>query len=259
MNLLKQKIQSKQKIVGTIVSLSDPCICDIIATQPYDYVWIDMEHSHISYKDLLTHLHAAQASKMPAIVRVPQDDLTATKKVLETGIDGIIFPMARTVEDVRRWISYTLYPPHGTRGFGPIRAIRYGADDAIEYVEKSSLEICRFVQIEHIDLINELEEVAKEPFLDGFILGPNDLSGSMGKLGHVFDDDVAEQIKKAISIARKHGKMIGLAGGFDEKTLKYWSQFDLDMITAGSDWNFLYLQAKNTLERLKDIFVNKEL
>lgn len=258
MNLLREKIQNKQKIVGTIVSLSDPCICDIISTQAYDYVWVDMEHTHISYKDLLAHLNAARAANMPAIVRVPQDDLTTTKKVLETGIDGIIFPMARTVEEVKRWIGYTLYPPYGTRGFGPIRAIRYGADDAIEYVEKTSLDICRFVQIEHIDFIDVLEEVAKEPYIDGFILGPNDLSGSMGKLGHVFDQDVAEYIKKAISIAHKNGKMIGLAGGFDDNTLKYWSQFDIDMLTAGSDWNFLYLQAKNTLKRLQEIFINKK-
>lgn len=97
------------------------------------------------------------------------------------GPEGVIFPMVRSAEELKALLDMTLYPPHGTRGFGPIRAIGYGAMDAKEYVKKKSFDLCRFVQIEHIDMIDELEEIVKIPYIDGFIFGPNDLSGSLGE------------------------------------------------------------------------------
>ena len=79
----------------------------------YDFVWIDMEHNYISFESLLALVMAVKAGGTDVIVRAPQDDLTATKKILEMGVDGIIFPMIRTAEEANRLLSYTLYPPHG--------------------------------------------------------------------------------------------------------------------------------------------------
>ena len=153
--------------------------------------------------------------------------------------DGIVFPMSRSAKEVRGLIDMTLYPPNGTRGFGPLRAIGYGTRDPKEYVREKSLELCRFVQIESVELIDELEEAVKIPYLDGFIFGPNDLSGSLGDFLNVFGDATISQIKRAIEIIKKHGKIVGLAGGMDEETLKFWSQFGFDMIFAGADWCFV--------------------
>ena len=83
MNILRKKIQNKENILGTLVSLTDPCLCEIMGNAGYDCVWIDMEHTYISCKDTLCHLNAAAAAGIPAVVRLPQDDLTVTKKVLE--------------------------------------------------------------------------------------------------------------------------------------------------------------------------------
>lgn len=98
MNILRQKINNKEKINGTLVSLTDPCLCEIIGNIGYDCVWIDMEHTHMSYKDVLCHLSAAASASISSVVRLPQNDLTATKKVLEMSPDGIIFPMAKSVD-----------------------------------------------------------------------------------------------------------------------------------------------------------------
>ena len=135
MNILREKIKNGQKICGTLVSLTEPCLCEIMGNAGYDCVWIDMEHTYMSYKDVLCHLNAARSTDLPAVVRLPQDDLTTTKKVLEMDPDGVIFPMVKSAAEARKLIEMTLYPPRGTRGFGPLRAIGYGAIDAKQYVE----------------------------------------------------------------------------------------------------------------------------
>lgn len=257
MNKLREKIEKKQKIMGTLVCLTDPCLCEIMGNIGYDCVWIDTEHTYMSEKEVLCHLNAARSADIPAVVRLPQDDLTATKRILEMGPDGIIFPMVKSVEEAKRLIDMTLYPPYGTRGFGPMRAIGYGKNDAVEYVKRGSFEMCRFIQIEHIGLISSLDEVVKNPYIDGFIFGPNDLSGSVGDFMNVLGDATLSEIKKVIDILKKHNKYIGLAGGIGEKDMKVWSELGLDMLFAGADWNFIYKKGQETLENMKRLFSEK--
>lgn len=250
MNLFRDLISQDRKLSGALVSLTDPCLCEIMGRVGFDAVWIDMEHTYMSYKDVLCHLQSAASVGIASAVRLPQNDLTATKKILEMSPDAIIFPMVRSYEEAKELIDSALYPPIGTRGFGPMRAIGYGATDAREYVERESLETCRFVQIEHVGCIEELEKIASIPYLDGCIFGPNDLSGSLGDFMNVFGEKTVSQIKNAIAVLRKHGKLIGLAGGMDEESIKRWSALDIDILFAGADWNFVYAGAKDTLERL---------
>lgn len=88
-------------------------------------------YSYIPCKEALCHLNAARSAGISSMIRVTQDDLTVTKKILEIGPDSILFPMVRSAKEVNKLIDMTLYPPYGTRGFGPIRAFRYGADESV--------------------------------------------------------------------------------------------------------------------------------
>ena len=217
----------------------------------FDLVWIDLEHTHISCKEALCHLNAARSAGISSMIRVTQDDLTVTKKILEMSPDSILFPMVRSAKEVNKLIDMTLYPPYGTRGFGPIRAIRYGADDAKEYVDKTSFEMCRFVQIEHIDFIDELEEIVKNPYIDGYIFGPNDLSGSVGEMLDVYSEKTVSQINRAIDILKKHDKCFGIACGADESVIEFWAKFNPDILVAGADWNYVYQTGCDTLKKIK--------
>ncbi len=251
MNILREKLIRKEKIMGTLVSLTDPALCEIMGNVGYDCVWIDTEHTYMSYKEVLCHLNAARSANIPAVVRLAQNDLTATKRILEMGPDGVIFPMVKSAKEVRELIDMTLYPPLGTRGFGPLRAIGYGALDAKEYAEKKSLEMLRLVQIEHVDMIEELEEISKIPYLDGFIFGPNDLSGSLGEFLNVFGDKTISKIKEAIAVLKKCGKPFGIAGGMDDMSIETWSSLSPDMLFSGADWSFVYSGAKEALKKMK--------
>ena len=243
MNLLREKIQENKMLRGTLISLTDPALAEIFGHAGFDCVWIDAEHTYMSYKDVLCHLNAARAANIAAVVRVPQSDLTATKKILEMGPDGIIFPMVCSAKECNALIDMTLYPPHGKRGFGPMRAIGYNPAKSRDYVEKESLSLCRFVQIESIALIDELDEVAKNPYIDSFIFGPNDLSGSIGEMLNVFGERTVSEIRRAVEILRRHGKKIGLACGSRPEEIEFWKALSLDMLFSGGDWSFLYAKA----------------
>lgn len=257
MSTLRQKIENCEKLCGTLVSLTDPCLCEIMGNAGFDFIWIDTEHTYMSYKEVLCHLNAARSSGAAAVVRVPQNDLTFTKKILEMDVDGIIFPMVRTAEEAEELMNMTLYPPLGTRGFGPMRAIRYGADDAAEYTEKRSRDLCRFIQIEHIECVENLEEIVKKPYIDGFIFGPNDLSLSLGGIGEKTKSETEAAIRNAVAVLKKHGKYIGISVGHNEDVVKYWSQFPVDLFVSGSDWTFVYSEAERTRRLLESYHILK--
>lgn len=254
MKTLRQKIMDRDKIVGTHVQLTDPGICEIMGRLGYDFFWIDLEHTYMSYKELFCHVCAAHDAGTPVIVRVPMSDRTATKKVLEMGVDGIIFPQISSVEEANSLISYTLYPPYGDRGFGPMGAVNWGYDDVQEYVDKKHLDLCRFIQIELKAAVDQLEELMKNPYIDGYILGPCDLSGSIGKLNRVFDPEVVALVDKTVATLHSAGKYVGLStGASDRETLAFWHDRGVDMLSAGSDNGAIFEVAKRTLGILREV------
>lgn len=238
--MLKQRIKNKEKLIGMYVQLSDISIARIAGLSGYDFIWIDTEHSYMSFETVLGHILAIQATGTPVIVRTPQDDLTSTKKILELGVDGIIFPMVKNAAEAERLIGYTLYPPYGSRGFGPMNAIDYGLKNVNEYIENNHSDMCRFIQIEHRDTIESLDEIMKNPYIDGYIFGPNDLSGSYNMLGYPFSEKITKVIKNSVKKLHAADKYVGIAsGGNSDDIIRHWSSFGAEMLSAGADFDFL--------------------
>lgn len=99
-----------------------------------------------------------------------------------------------------------------------------------------------------------MEEIAENPFIDGFILGLADLSGSINEIGDFFGENNLALAKKAIEIATKHGKIVGSATlATDEATLTMLHDMGIKMITCGSDFNYIVNGAKNTYEAVKKV------
>ncbi len=251
MNSLREKIKNKERIIGTHVSLSDPSICEILGYLDFDYIWVDMEHTYIDCKQLYIHLNAARAVGASVIVRIPQDDFVTLKRVMEMGVDGVVFPMIQNADAARKAISGTFYPPRGCRGFGPRRPVRYGLDQAADYIEKGSLGMCRFIQIEHIEAVEGLEEIAETEGVDGFIFGPCDLAGSIGQLTRPYEETAMELMQKAIATLKAHDKYIGIStGDFSAKRIRQFSEMGIQMISAGADTDYLLYGAQKAWEHL---------
>ena len=244
--MLKERIKNKEKLIGMYVQLSDISIARIAGLAGYDFIWVDTEHSYMSYETLLGHILALKSTGTPVIVRAPQNDLTATKKILEIGVDGIIFPMVKTAEEANAVIASSLYPPHGNRGFGPM--------NAIEFTNENHSNMCRFIQIEHRQAIENLDEIMKNPYIDGYIFGPNDLSGSYDMLGDVFSQKITDIIQDTVGRLHNAGKYVGIAsGGYSDEVLQHWSSFGVEMLSAGADFDFLRDGAVNNRLNLETI------
>ena len=251
---LKEQIQKGEKLSGTLLNFGDTAVGVILGRAGYDFIWIDMEHSCLSLEKLMSQIVAIKAGGTSVIVRVPQDDLTYLKKILEMGVDGIIFPMIKTAKQANEYIAHTLYPPYGTRGFGPQNAVGYGFDDEGAYVANTREHLCRFIQIEQIDAVENLDEIIQNEYIDGYIFGPNDLSGSLGALGQVFGEATENAMKRAMEKLKSAGKYVGLAtGDTSEKTIRHWHDFGADMLAISADYSFLQkasLENRKTLDRL---------
>ena len=251
---LKEKIAAGHPVFGTHINVTDPMITEIAASLNYDFIWIDMEHTAMSAEHVYHHLLAARTGGTPVLVRVPVDDLTLTKKVLEMGIDGIVFPMVKNAEHAKRLLDNTLYPPYGTRGCGPKGAVRYGLDDEAAFYKEGHLKLCRFIQVEQESAALEAEEIAKIPYLDGCILGMHDLSGSIGRLGDIFCEKNLSLANRTIQAFHAAGKAVGVSTfATDEETLKRYYKMGITVISSGADYEYVLKGAKATRKVLEGL------
>lgn len=253
MNLLKEKILNKAKVFGTMIMLNDTAIGEIFASVGYDFLWVDTEHSAIDYRQLLDYISICEAKGTPTLIRLHLDDYNHTKRVLEMGPSGVIFPMIDTKEQAERAIESTYYPLKGNRGSGAMRYGDYGLISLERVIEKQE-DIIRCVQLETKRSIDNLEEIVKVEGIDCFIFGLWDLSFDIGRPGDVLCDEELKYVKKAINILQKNGKAIGIATGVtDKEFLQKWADMGVTFITSGSDFGYLKDGALNNARSLKTI------
>ena len=252
-NLLREKFRSQQTLLGTHVSLADTAVCDIFARLGFDYLWIDLEHTPLSNEQALMQITVTQARGTAAVVRVPPNDFVTLKRILEMGPDGIIFPMIENAAHAKEMVDYTLYPPIGTRGFGPRAAVAYGLEDTNEYLENGSKDMARFVQIETRSAYEDLDNILANPWIDGVIVGPCDLAGQYGLLTNVMAPEMLEIIRDIAQRAKAAGKRAGLSFGDDTpETLTKWFSLGIDMLSSGGDIHSLVNGTRNTLNAMKE-------
>lgn len=194
--------------LGSWVTLGHPSIAELMSDCGFDWLCIDLEHSVIDYFEAQVLISTIQLKGLKAFVRVGKNNDLVIKRVLDAGADGIIVPMVNSAHDAIDAINSVKYPPYGKRGVGLARAQGYGFNFE-NYKNKKAKEIKLIVQIEHVDAINNLNEIIDLDGVDGTIIGPYDLSGSMGKPGQYNDDDVKKVLHKYEKIASKKNKLMG--------------------------------------------------
>ena len=195
--------------IGSWITIGHPAIAEIMADCGFDWLCVDLEHTVIDYQQASLLISTIQSKNLKAFVRVGENDSLIIKRVLDAGADGIIVPMVNSVEDAKKAISSVKYPPLGRRGVGLSRAQGYGFNFE-NYRDTTAKEVKLIVQIEHIEAINNLEEILSLEYIDGTFIGPYDLSGSMGKPGDYNDDDVKLVLKKYEEISSKFNKLKGV-------------------------------------------------
>ena len=251
-DFLTRALDEKRLAIGGHVFLTDPSISEAMAGFGYDFIWIDGEHGPFDKEKLLAHIVAANAGGAAALVRVPANDPVLIKPVLEMGPDGIIIPMVMNAEEARKAVSACRYPPAGIRGFGPRRANRYGMIPTEVYLASADEAIIKIVQIEHISAVRDIEAILAVEGLDAVIIGPNDLSASIGRLGKLKDPDVIALYDEIVNACRSAEKPCGVSiGPGDEGFIQEWIARGVDFISCGDDISFLAAGALRTIDLIR--------
>jgi 2-keto-3-deoxy-L-rhamnonate aldolase RhmA len=201
------RIRSGKCQIGTLVTLDCPELVEILCAAEFDWLFFDAEHSPLNPR-AIQRLLMCMKRECASIVRVPENSAVCIKQFIDLGVDGIIIPQVRTPQEAVYAVAAAKYPPLGERSVGIARAHKYGADFA-NYVARANSITSLIVQIEHIDALPRLKDILGVPGIDGVLIGPYDLSGSMGLLGQVAHEKVQEaihQIKTAcVSMAIPYG------------------------------------------------------
>jgi 2-keto-3-deoxy-L-rhamnonate aldolase RhmA len=204
----KRKLGEGKPLIGAIQSLSSAEVTEILATAGFDWLWVDLEHSAIDIPGLQRILQAA-AQRCPCLVRSPSHQEVWIKKILDAGPAGIIVPRVNSAEEAAALVGFCRYPPEGCRSVGLSRAQGYGLTFR-EYVEQANRELALILQIEHIDAVKAIEAIVRVPGIDALLVGPYDLSASMGKTGQVTDPEVQQQIETVRRVCLDAGMPLGI-------------------------------------------------
>lgn len=205
---LKQKLKNKELTIGSWISSGEFITAEIMSKSELEWIVIDLEHTSIDLERAKILISTIQSNDTKAFVRVSKNEEVIIKRALDMGADGIIAPMINSKEDMQKLIDYTYYPPKGKRGVGLYRAQGYG-NDFDNYKKRLQNEIILIAQIEHINAVRNIKDILSFQELDGIIIGPYDLSGSMGKPGEFYSTDVQEAIDKVISSCKEYEKPAG--------------------------------------------------
>lgn len=248
---LKEKLQKNELSIGSWLTIPHQSVVEILGTAGFEWLTLDIEHAAIGIEGVINMIGHIQGNGMQALVRVSKNEEVVIKRVLDAGADGIIVPLVRNKEEAAQAVSYAKYPPLGIRGVGLNRAQKYGTAFNT-YQEWVRDEMVIIAQIEHIDAVNNLEEILSVPGIDGIIIGPYDLSASMGYPGEYDREDVKEALARIDEITKRVGKPLGfhvIDSNHEktfEKVLKGYS-----FLAFSLDFFFLGDKAREEMKALK--------
>jgi 2-dehydro-3-deoxyglucarate aldolase len=235
---LKEKLKKNQLTIGSWITIGHPAIPEILSHAKFDWLVVDIEHTTIDLSMVQTLISTIQSKGISALVRVSKNEEVVIKRVLDAGADGIIVPMVNCEADARQAVSFAKYPPMGTRGVGLARAQGYGYN--FEGYKQSIDDIVIIAQIEHFRGVANLSAILSVDGIDGTIIGPYDLSGSLGMPGEFENDGVLENLKRYKQMSKNARKPAGfhVVDSRPEKVIEKINE-EYSFIAFGTDFLFM--------------------
>ena len=249
---LRDRLRAGEICLGIGTASSDPCEAELLSLLGFDFLLIDSEHGALNIESVQQVIMATKGTDVAAIVRVPWNDPVRIKPVLDAGAAGVVVPLVNTAQEARLAVAACMYPPVGVRGYGPRRPSNYERE-AEEYIAKANDNLTVWVQIEHQEAVNNVEEIVRTPGLNGVLIGSNDLSASMGLLGQPRHPRVLEAIAKTIAAGKEAGMPVGMAGPGDPQAAFERLQEGLQFIILGSATSFMASATEAALSRVQQL------
>lgn len=234
---LKARLAAGQPLYGAFLCSFSPSLAEILGYSGYDYVVVDMEHGPGDTIAALPCLQALKAAGTFSVLRIAANDPPLAKKALDLGPDGIMIPMVQTSEEAAMAVAACRYPPKGIRGAacGIIRASKYGINPG--YSRKVEDELLVMLQIESKKGVENVTEIAAVEGVDCLMMGPRDLSSSIGYLDDpAGDQEVNELLHRAerdVLAAKRSGLFLaGMARAKDPPPAMFHRGYHMVVGTA---------------------------
>jgi 4-hydroxy-2-oxoheptanedioate aldolase len=212
-SIIKERLAAG-KIVRAmhVVGFSSPKIIELFGTLgSFHGFWFDQEHSAIPHRDLELMLMACRITGKDAFSRVPPTDYATVMRPMETGCSGVMIAQIRTVDEVKKCVEWAKYPPIGSRGMFTANAeTQWGRTPMATLVENANRDRWISIQIETLEALDRLDEIAAVPGVDWLFVGPADLSVVLGVPGDFLHPKCIEALKKVKSAVKKVGKAWGI-------------------------------------------------
>lgn len=211
-NQAKAKLKRGEPSLGTWLTLPDPTAAQLMTRVGFDWLTVEMEHTPVTFETAAQSFAIIAASGVAPLARVPVNSVENIKRVLDTGAYGIVVPMVNSRAEAEAAVAAARYAPIGARTIGgQLHAANFGTD-AATYYARANEEILVVLMAEHIQAIEDADEIFSVPGIDVVFIGPNDLHNSMGKPPS-FDSEHKEFVDAVAHIlktARKYGIAPGI-------------------------------------------------
>lgn len=248
-NDLKRAVCDGEHPLGTWVSIAHPAVVEINAAVGFEFVLLDAEHTTMSYETVEGLVRAAEAASSPTepVVRVPDNDPVAIKRVLDIGVSSLMVPMVDSAPEAKSVVDAVRYPPEGDRGIAGSRATDYGL--AFEsYVEAADDAVLTIVQIESREGLANVEAIAAVDGVDALFVGPSDLSGSLGVFGESDADELADAMDKILAAGAATGVPVGTLVVRPGEIERHVAR-GFDYLIAGKDAHHLATAGQEVIDR----------
>lgn len=247
--LLQQ--QNAPPLLGAAAYFYDPAFIEICAYLGFKVMWIEMEHSHITFSEAADLCRISQGAGLLTMIRVPNSSRENILKAAECGPDIIDLPMANSEESLREMVRYARFAPDGERGFFSVsRSVRYGIVPSVpEEQQKLNREIGLMAQIETSRALENVEKICAVPGVDIFI-GPADLAASLGVPGRTGDTKVRQAAELVVRTAKAHDKLVAVGAAPDD--FQFWVECGVDVLFCTNDTACLKIGAQTVLQSARD-------
>jgi 2-keto-3-deoxy-L-rhamnonate aldolase RhmA len=234
----RRQLDAGRCLIGAGVTFSDPLVTEALAPS-VDFLWIDLEHTPLGPEALAGHLLAGRATAAPCLVRVVAGTTACIKPVIDSGAMGIIVPQIETAEEACSVVRNCRYPPVGSRGYGPRVPSGFGRFGSTDYIDEANRLLFVAVQIENAAALADIDRIVAIPGLDSVVIGPYDLSASLGVFGQLQHAELLQAIKKIVDRARAAGKCVGAGMGPDPAYAALLAELGVQWLQVGGDDSYM--------------------
>lgn len=232
---IREAAKAGRTLYNAWLTLNSPFAVELIAKAGWDCVTIDQQHGLGGHSELVACLTAARAARLPALVRIAENDTGLIGRALDAGAQGVVCPLIDSAEDAARFIRAVKYPPQGIRSWGPYRArLEFEGD----YFSAANGWTVACAQIETAGAMENLDEILALDGLDMICLGPNDLSVALTGALNIRAPEVIDAMTQVLRKAKERG-VIALVFANDIEFARPAVAAGWDMVAIGSDASWL--------------------